>query len=149
MGVSTKESGTKTTSEKAKELKSGRTASSSSDTGRRIKLMGRAELFKLTEMFMKGSGLMIGPMEWGTTNIKTEHATVATGRMIDNMVTESKHGQIVLNMKVTTSTERSKVSELSTGEMALLLSENSTIITYMGREFILGQTKDDMKENGE
>ena len=111
--------------------------------------MGRAELFKLTEMFMKGSGLMIGPMEWGTINIKTEHATVATGRMIDNMVTESKHGQIVLNMKVTTSTERSKVSELSTGEMALLLSENSTIITYMGRVFILGQTKDDMKENGE
>ena len=74
---------------------------------------------------------------------------MATGRMIDNMVTESKHGQIVLNMKVTTSTERSKVSELSTGEMALLLSENSTIITYMGRVFILGQTKDDMKENGE
>lgn len=111
--------------------------------------MARAGLFKLMEMFMRGNGLMTELMEWGITNTKMEHHIVVTGRMIDNMVMVSKLGQIALNMRVTTSTERSKVSELSTGEMAPLSLANSTIITYMVKVFILGLTKEGMKANGE
>ena len=91
-----------------------------------------------------------------TTKLKEEELTstwmapntLVTGKRIDNMAMESKHGQIKPNTKAITSMEKSTALELLSGLTLHLTSENSTIITFMAKVSILGPIIGGTKENG-
>lgn len=69
MVMFTKANGIKTTSERAKELKFGKTVHLILVTGKTIKLTVKAELSKLAEKFTKVNGSMIKLMVLGFTSI--------------------------------------------------------------------------------
>lgn len=72
-----------------------------------------------------------------------------TGKKIDNMVTELKHGQIMQNMKEIMNMEKSTALVHLNGLMGHPTLVNSTTITYMVKVFIHGLTIEFMKENGD
>ena len=81
-------------------------------------------------------------------SISMEQNILETGKKINNMDMESKHGQMQQNMKETMNMEKNMELELSNGPMAQLILENFTTIMSMGKECILGPIIENMKENG-
>jgi hypothetical protein len=72
------------------------------DSGRIINRKEEVDLFILMGMSTMANGLVTKPMGTVYTCIQMEPSTKAFGKMISNMVWESKSGKMALNMKVTT-----------------------------------------------
>ena len=102
----------------------------------------------LMVMFMKANGIMIKPKEEELMNIPMVPFTLVIGKKTDKMAMELKHGQITPNMKEITSLAKNTALVLLNGLMALLILVNFSITIFMEKECILGQTIEDMKENG-
>ena len=66
-----------------------------------IKQMERGNSLNRLVAFMMVIGLTESHLGTGRSSIFQEHSTLANGSRINNMVTESKHGQTGRNMKVT------------------------------------------------
>ena len=126
----------------------GKTAASTKAIGRTIKLMDREDLSMLTETVTSVSGSMIRLMAEALMNIWTAQTMSETGRRINSTDTALRHGQMLPSTKVTTSMERSTVSEPLSGLMALPTSENFIITTFTAREFTHGQTTESTRVNG-
>ena len=126
----------------------GKTAASTKAIGRTIKLMDREDLSTLTETVTSVSGSMIRLMAEALMNIWTAQTMSETGRRINSTDTALRHGQMLPSTKVTTSMERSTVSEPLSGLMALPTSENFIITTFTAREFTHGQTTESTRVNG-
>jgi hypothetical protein len=133
-----KASGPKTVAEKAKAFKSGRTAASTLVTGRMTSPTVRADSSMLMEMYTRVSGRMTRRKEEVTMNIQMRQSTTETGRKIDSMALESKHGLTMHDMKVTTSLERNMVSVTLSGPMDLRILVSSIVTIFMERAFTLG-----------
>ena len=71
-----------------------------------------------------------------------------TGKKIDSKVMASRDGLIVRVMKATTNMERNTVSELSSGLMDHLTSENFIIIIFTAKVFTHGQIIENTRVNG-
>ena len=126
----------------------GKTAASTKAIGRTIKLMDREDLSTLMETVISVSGSMIRLMAEALMNIWTAQTMSETGKRTNNMDTALRHGQMLPSTKVTTSMERSTVSEPLSGLMALPTSENFIITTFTAREFTHGQTTESTRVNG-
>ena len=126
----------------------GKTAASTKAIGRTIKLMDREDLSMLTGTVTSVSGSMIRLMAEALMNIWTAQTMSETGRRINSTDTALRHGQMLPSTKVTTSMERSTVSEPLSGLMALPTSENFIITTFTAREFTHGQTTESTRVNG-
>jgi hypothetical protein len=119
------------------------------DIGRMTWPMARAALFTLMEMFTRVNGLMTRLMEEELTFIWMVLSTLETGEKINNMASELKRGLMGLVMRATMSMGRSMEPVLSNGLMVACTLGNSIIITFMGKECILGPMVENTKENGE
>jgi len=126
----------------------GKTAASTKAIGRTIKLMDREDLSTLTETVTSVSGSMIRLMAEALMNIWTALTMSETGRRINSTDTALRHGQMLPSTKVTTSMERSTVSEPLSGLMALPTSVSFIITTFTAREFTHGQTTESTRVNG-
>jgi hypothetical protein len=78
----------------------------------------------------------------------TEPGTLVTGEKISNMVSVSRHGLMVPDMRAIMSTERNMVLGHLNGRMVQCILVNSITITFMEKEFTLGLMAVNMKENG-
>ena len=141
-------SGLRRDSVKAKVFSCGKTAVSTKAIGKTIKLMDKEDLSMLTETVTSVSGSTIRLMAEVPTNIWTALIMLETGKKINNTATALRHGQMLPSMRVTTSTERSTVSEPLSGLMALPISENFIITTSTAREFTHGLTTESTRANG-
>ena len=135
-------------SDRDKALKSGKTVASISATGNRIKLMARVDLYTLMAMSTRVSGNLTKHKVEELTNTWMEPNTSVTGKKIDSMAMEWKHGQIKPSTRETTSTVKNTALVLSSGLTPRHTSENSTIIIFMAKVFILGPIIGDLKVSG-
>ena len=85
------------------EFKFGPMAADTTDSGEMAWPMDMADSFMPKEMSMRESGLMIRPMVSGFTLISTVAGMKASGTKISNTDTELNNGQMVPNMRETTS----------------------------------------------
>ena len=83
-------------------LNCGQTVLDTKANGASIKLMGRASLSMLMEMFMKASGSMTKLKEKEPTLMPTVHTMKASGSTTNNTDTVLKAGLMVLDTKVNT-----------------------------------------------
>jgi hypothetical protein len=100
------------------------------DSGRIINRKEEVDLFILMGMSTMANGLVTKPMGTVYTCIQMEPSTKAFGKMISNMVWESKSGKMALNMKVTTVMAASTVSDATNGMMALCSLETGMKIKF-------------------
>lgn len=88
---------------------------------------------------MKEIGSTIRQRDMEFTRIWMEPNTKAIGRRINSMAEEQSHGQMVLSMRVITSTEKSMAKEDFSGRMDQFMWVSSRITTSRDKESILGQ----------
>jgi len=141
--------GPKMVIEMEKELKFGKMGVNLLVIGEMTKLTVKEDSFMLMVTFMKEIGLTIKLKEEEHMSIWTVLNTWVNGEKIVNTDMESRVGQIMQNMKVITSTVRNTASVLSNGVMDHLTSVNFTIIIFMVKVCIHGQTTEFTKVNGD
>lgn len=100
-------------------------------------------------MCMRVYGTMTELKEEAHTNMLMVQNTLVTGKMIDNMDTESKLGRIMPGMKETMSSVKNKTLVHLSGQTVPLTLENSTKTIFMGKEFTRGQIKENTRATGE
>lgn len=150
--------------------KYGKMARSMKATGGLTRPVGKESFGTLMAIFSRGNGLMTKLMVTVSMSIRMVPAMKENGKMISNMDSEKKFGQITVNMRATTPKEKntakastfgkmapctmetgvkigSKDTENINGKTVVSISENGKIITCMERAFILGQTEDVMRVN--
>ena len=82
-------------------------------------------------MSMRVNGYSIKHREKALTSIQMVHVSPVRGTRTNKMAMESKHGQMVLAMKVITVMGRKKARVNSIGEMKAAILGNSITIIYM------------------
>ena len=95
------------------------------------------------------SGSMIKHKVEVHMSILTAPNTSETGKKIDSTDMVLRPGQIMPDMKVTMNSGRSTELEPSSGQMDLLILENSTIITSTAKVCTPGLTIENTRANGE
>ena len=103
--------------EMAKAPKSGQMVLAIRVLGRTIEHMGQVHLCMLMGIYMREIGLMIKLMDSDTICMSMELDMKGIGKMTCNMDMVKRHGQMDQYMKVSTSQERNKVSEVISGRM--------------------------------
>ena len=99
-------------------------------------------------MFTKVNGLTTRLKDVVLTNIWMEPNMLEIGKKIDKMVMVLKLGLIMRNMKAIMSLVKNMELELLNGLTDPPISENSIIIIFMEKEFILGQIIENTRANG-
>jgi hypothetical protein len=99
------------------ENKHGQTGLNTSESGEKIELMEKVDLFTLMEIFMMGSGPMTKQMGQVYISMLTELNTKENGKMTYSMGKELKPGLTGQNMKEITHSEGNTVSVLINGMM--------------------------------
>lgn len=79
--------------------------------GQMIKLVEKENLFMLMEIYMMENGLMTKQTVKENIYIIMEHSMLGIGKMINNMGTVKKHGQIMLIMRVNMKKGKNMVKE--------------------------------------
>ena len=97
---------------------------------------------------MRVNGKMIRLTVMEGTFILMERCMKASGRKINNMEMEWKHGLMVLSIEGTMLRERRTVMESSCGQMDQHMKEHFQTTISMVEEFMCGLIKDVMKVNG-
>jgi len=141
--------GLKMAYERAKVSNCGKTVANTKVIGKTTKPMATADLFIPMETAISETGSMTKLMAEVHTSTWMAQLTAVTGKKTSNMATELRPGLMLPNTKVTTNMAKSMVSELLNGPTDLHILENSTIITFMARAFILGLIIENMKVSGE
>lgn len=98
--------------------------------------------------FTKESGTMIRHMEEVYIFTWMELSIMETGEKISNMVMDRKHGQMVPNTMVTTSTVKSMEPGHLNGLITANTLENFTTIIFKAKVSILGVTVGNTKVSG-
>ena len=91
---------------------------------------------------MKGTGLMIKPMDLEFIHIWMEPDTKDIGKKINNMAKAKKHGLMVLFMRESIRMEKSIIRECLGGQMEQSIMENSMIIIFTAKVAISGQMEE-------
>lgn len=138
-------------------------------TGKMIWLVARVDLYTVTKMSMKVTGLMTSKRVTALTNMLTEHFIKDNGKMIFSMVKDMRLGMISLSttdsMKKAKSTEKVnwfglmeatmrvisslttlKEKEFTCGLMAVLTAVNGRITRWKARACLLGTMIEGMKD---
>ena len=135
--------------EREKVFSSGKMVVSTKAIGKETKPMATEDLSMLMATVTTVIGSTIRHTVVELTSIWTEPNTSVTGKRINSTAMESKPGQMLLNMKVTTSLAKSMESVPSSGLTDQPILGNSIITIFMEKVFTLGPTTVSMKENGE
>jgi hypothetical protein len=120
-------------SDKGRECRYGLMDPCMKDGGKTIRLMERADSFMLMETYMMVIGEKTKHMDSVFTVTWMVLSTKETGRKINNMAKEQKHGQMVLVMKETMLRGRNTAMVNLLGLMVLHMKDNSLTTTSMER----------------
>jgi hypothetical protein len=110
--------------EMVRESKYGQMELATREIGKTIGLTVMANLYTLTVMFTKVTGLMTKPTEKEHIYMSMVLGMRASGKMIYNTEEGEKVGLMALSMKVTTLPVKSMVREFTAGVMAHVILEN-------------------------
>ena len=113
-----------------------------------IRQMEVANSFMLMEIFMKVNGKMTKRQEKAYIIIVMEPNTMDNGLMIFSMVKVSKHGLMVVSMKVGIQWVRRVGRENIHGKMVVFMMVIGLITRLQEKECIYGLMVDNMKANG-
>jgi hypothetical protein len=100
--------------------------------------MEEVGLYMLTATFMMVSGRMIEHMALASIGTLMVLTTKDNGKTTNNTDLAKKNGLTEQYTKETMLMERSKEKEGSSGQTEVLSLENSTIMIFMVKEFIVG-----------
>ena len=149
MELYTTVNGPKMATERAEELKSGKTVASTLAIGKMIKPTVRGDSFIPMVTYTTENGSTIRPKVEVLMSTWTVPNMSETGKKIDNMDMESRPGLITPFMKAFTSMVRSTVSELLSGLKAPLTSVNFITTVFTERVCTHGPTTENTRVNGE
>jgi len=134
--------------DKVQEDKFGQMAQCMRDGGKITRPMELVDLSTQMVTFMMDNGLMIKHTGMACTVISMAQNMKAHGKKINNTVSDSKPGQMVLNTMDNTFKVRSMVKVLSHGLTVLPTTENLLKTIFKEMENIIGQMVENMMVHG-
>lgn len=117
-------------------------------SGKTTKLMVMGNWCMPMEMFMRDSGKMIRHMARDITSMLMGLHILVTGKMINNMELEQKHGPMELGMRVPILKEKSMVMESYNLQMDPFMRENFNLMKYLAKANMFGLIRRPLKVNG-